>query len=268
MSPDGSIAPRRAAGAVLAAVVACAAASRAADPAAGPPPARRIAVPPAVRVLVPAARFKFEVREAVGFDLDAATLGALSIADITARLGTQPAGVALPFDGPGGGSLTVHFSAEARRLSVRLAGGAELASIEADPPGRPLRLCLRQRDQAALFVVPPAGGPAPLVWSGRVDYRILLPEADQYTLCRDLRATMGSRTLKSSDVREGILLDSLDEAAPVRIEGVSPTGAPFVHEVPIEPRAIEDRVDRAVAELVRMLQTGAAAPGEAARATP
>lgn len=267
MSRNRSSPSRRAAGAVVAAAAAWAAASSAVEPAAAPA-VRRIVAPPAVRVLVPAARFKFEVREAVGFDLDAATLGALSIADITARLGTQPAGVALPFDGSGGNTLTVHFSAEARRLSVRLAGGAELASIEADPPGRPLRLCLRQRDQAALFVVQPAGGPAPLVWSGRVDYRLLLPEADQYTLCRNLRATMGSRVLKPSDVREGILLDSLDEVAPVRVEGVSPTGAPFVHEIPIEPKAVEDRVDRAMADLVRMLQTGGTMPGEGARANP
>jgi hypothetical protein len=256
----------RIAGLLAAAVAACAQTppAAAADP---PPAARRIATQPGVRVLVPNARFKFESRESVGFDLDAATLGALSIADVTARLGTHPAGVALPFDGPGG-ALRVQFDADAKRLRVMFAGGGELASIPAEPPGRPLRLCLRQRDQAALFVVPPEGGPAPLVWAGRVDYRLHLPDADQYLLCRDLLATMGTRGLRRADVLEGILVDSLDEVATVRIEGVSPTGLPFAHEYPFDAKAIEDRIDRSVGDLMRMLQAGGIPPAGAAHANP
>ncbi len=266
MNRDVSSRARRGVGVLVAAIAACAPASPAAGP--GPSPeVRRIGTQPGVRVLVPNARFKFESREAVGFDLDAATLGALSIADVTARLGTHPAGVALPFDGPGG-ALRVQFDADAGRLRVLFAGGGELASIPAERPGRPLRLCLRQRDQVALFVVQPEGGPAPLVWAGRVDYRVLLPDADQYLLCRDLRATMGPRGLRRADVLEGILIDSLDEVAPVRVEGVSPTGLAFVHEYSLDARTLEDRVDRSVGDLMRMLQAGGAPPAGGPHANP
>ncbi len=231
------------------------------------PAVRRFAAPPAVRVFTPASRFKFEGREAVGFDLDAAMLGALSIADFTARLTANPPGLTLPFDEPGG-VLRVAYDAAARRLTVQFTAGGELASLAVEPPGRPLRAVLRQRDQAALFAVPPAGGSAPLVWTGRVDYRLHLPESDQYLLCREVRASMGSRTLRRTEVVEGIVLDNLDEAAPVRVEGLSPTGTPFVHEYPMDARALDDRVDRALAELVRMLQMPGGLPAGGANANP
>jgi hypothetical protein len=219
----------------------------------------RIDAPPAVRVFAANARFKFEGREAIGFDLDAATLGALALADVAARLQTQPPGATLPFDAPES-PLRVEFDPDARRLRVLLAAGGELASVPFDPAPRPMRVCLRQRDQIALFLVPAKGGVSPLVWTGRLDYRLMLPDTDRYLLCREVRATMGPRTLQKAEVLQGIVLDNLDEAAAIRVEGLSPTGAAFAHEYPFDVKALEDRVDRAVGELVRVFQDGEPQP--------
>lgn len=226
----------------------------------------RIDAPPAVRVFAANARFKFEGREAIGFDLDAATLGALALADVAARLQTQPPGMTLAFDAPDS-PLRVEFDPDARRLRVLLAAGGELASVPFEPAPRPMRVCLRQRDQIALFLIPAKGGVSPLTWTGRLDYRLLLSDADRYLLCREVRATMGRRTLQKSEILQGIVLDNLDEAAAIRVEGLSPTGVPFAHEYPFDVKALEDRVDRAVGELVRVFRAGEPPPGGGDHAT-
>src|SRR5207302_4549939 len=104
-----------------------------------------------------------------------------------------------------------------------------LAKIPLKPGAEPARVMLRQRDQLALFAVPPDGGGAALVWVGTVDYIIRLRNAGQYELCRDLKITMGRRELAFENLRDGIRLDTLDEIADVVVTGANPKGEPFKH---------------------------------------
>lgn len=225
--------------------------------AAGSPP-RRIALPPALRVDTAAPRFRFDGSGDVAFHLDAATVGALGMADAVLRVRMAPPEVSLPVGEVGTsnapGALVVEWQPTAARIEVRL-GPIRIASADLPPGARPRRVVLRHRDLLALLTLPPEGGLATWVWTGRISCTVVLPEASQYLLCRELSAVAGDRRLSREEVLAGIRWDPIDRIAPVRIEGLSPTGETFVHEYALDPGEIDARIERALGALAQMLRS-------------
>ncbi len=231
-----------------------------------PPAERVIALPAALDIVAAVPRFRFEAVNGVVAHLDAASLGALALADLVVRIPTPPASAVPPMGMPGSrdepGAMVVDWSPTAGRLEVRM-GTVPLTAIALPPGVAPRRLAVVQQDRLALLVFPAVGGPGTWVWSGGLDYVLRLPESEQYALCREMTARAGDRRLERSEVLQGIRWDQVDRIAPVRVEGVSPGGDRFVHVYPLDPAELEDRAVRALGELVRTLRAGAWPAGAA-----
>ncbi len=217
-----------------------------------------------IRVVCPHARFTFASTDGVTFHLDAAALGAVSLADALVKLRVQPADVSLPLppDGaesaPGAVSATWDPTAGVLIFSW---GPLKLSETSVPPGTRPSRVLVRLRDRIALLSLPPAGGLARWVWSGSFDFVLQIPEADQYLLCRDLRGRVGSRDLSSSEILEGSRWDQLDALENIWIEGHSPTREEFVHLYPVRSETLDERVDRALRALMALLKASAGREG-------
>jgi hypothetical protein len=157
-------------------------------------------------------RVKVEAARGVSFDLDFATHGALSLAHITAELSTEPKGFTLSFS-PSDGVLTAAYNKDAKELQIFLRGGKDpLCKLPLKLSAVTTRVLLRQREQLALFAVPPDGSHATLAWQGRVSYLVVFRNASQYELCRDLKITMGKREITADEFRTGIKLDASSSA--------------------------------------------------------
>ena len=203
-------------------------------------------------------KIKAEMPNGVVFDLDPLTMGLYAMADFAARTRVEPAGVTLPMTEPGG-AIEVRFDANGRALRIGIRGGGELGAFPLPPADRAVRVCLHQRDQLALYAVTPAGAVAQ-VGVARVDYRLTLPDADQYALCRRLDARMGDRTLSREEVLAGVRLDCLDEARDIVVAGLSPLGAPFEHRYTADLRRLEGLLEAGTEMLLHTLrQSGAGA---------
>lgn len=205
-----------------------------------------------LRVVSAQPRIKAELRNGVVFDLDAPTVGAYAMADFSARMRVEPAGVTLPLKEPAG-VVAARFDPNGRQLRMQLRNGGDLGSVPIPPADRAVRICIHQRDQIALYAVTPAGAVAQ-VWVGRVDYRITIPEAEQYALCRRLDARMGARTLTREDILTGVRVDALDEAGDIVVRGLSPLGTPFERRYKADLKRLEGMLDLGTDMLIQTLR--------------
>lgn len=234
----------------------------------GNPVARRtFSLEPSLRVTVPGARFSFEGPDGVGFDLDAATLGAAALSDLHARLKIKsdlaPAGADEWI-----ASLRLTLDPGGTRILVITPDGTSHASLPVQRGSGPIRISLMIRDQIALHVIPSGGQISALVWKGRLTYRLRLPEADQYLLCGRLSASIEGRELARREIFEGIEIHRISEIGDLCIQGTAPLGEPFDHVYEMDPTALEQRVDQAVSHLVRTLRAGPEEPDGGRRAVP
>lgn len=243
------------------AVAAAAAAAEAPAPAAARPdgpvrgPAERFV---GLQVVSAQPKLKAEMPNGLVFDLDPLTMGLYAMADFAARTRVEPPNVTLPMAEPGA-VIEVRFDANGRALRIGVRGGGDLGAFPLPPADRTVRVCLHQRDQVALYAVTPAGAVAQ-VGIARVDYKLTLPDADQYALCRRLDARMGDRTLSREEVLGGVRLDCLDEARDIVVAGLSPLGAPFEHRYTADLRRLEGLLEAGTEMLLHTLrQSGAGA---------
>lgn len=225
-----------------------------AAPASSAEPAAGAAAPEHVglRVVSAQPKIKAELRNGVVFDLDAPTVGAYAMADFSARMRVEPSGVTLPMQEPAG-VVDVRFDPNGRSLRLQVRNGGDLGAVPIPPADRAVRVCIHQRDQIALYAVTPAGAVAQ-VWVGRVDYRLTLPDAEQYALCRRLDARMGTRTLTREDILAGVRVDCLDEACEIVISGLSPLGIPFERRYSADPKRLEGLLDVGTDMLIQTLR--------------
>lgn len=183
----------------------------------------------ALTVLAPVSQMQANMKTGVRLEFDMQTVGALVMSDSLAELNVQPAGLTLPFGGPKPG-LELKYDAAAKRLMILMNGSPCVQpsplELRAD---RATRLCIRQRDQLALYAIPPDGSACVLAWCGRFDYRIRLMVADRYRLCRDVSVKMKGRAMKAEELSAGVTVDALDEIGDIVVSGKSPLGAPFEH---------------------------------------
>jgi hypothetical protein len=190
-------------------------------------------------------RVKIETHRGFTFNLDFATHGALSLAHLCAALETQPKGLTLPFD-PAANCLSVAYDTEAKELQVLLRGGKTPISKFSFPlTGSTMRVLLRQRNQLALFVIPPDGKNVVLAWLGGVDYVFEFRNAAQYELCHDLKITMGGKEISQNEFRKGIKLGSPDEIDDVTVTGTNPAGEPFRHRYAFNGAEVEKHAQEA-----------------------
>ena len=190
-------------------------------------------------------RVKVETSRGVSFNLDFATHSVLCLTHISAELNTEPKGMTLSFN-PTDGMLSASYDKDAQALEIFLRSGKEpLAKLPLKPSAVTTRVLLRQREQLALFAVPPDGSHATLVWLGRVSYVLTFRNAGQYELCRDLKITMGKREIPEDEFRSGIKLDALDQIGDVVITGTSPAGEAFKHSYTFDYKTVSKLVDGA-----------------------
>lgn len=198
--------------------------------------------------------------DGIVFRLDFATHGALSLANVCAHMRTEPKDFTLSFE-PKASMVSVDYDKDKKEMRVFLHGspGSPIGKLPLElSESRATRVLLRQRDQLALFAVPPDGSHVTLVWLGVVDYQIALRNAAQYELCRDLKITMGKRELSLEKLRDGIPFDTLDEAADVTVTGVSPAGESFAHRYTFDYAALDKLLERAYTHFLQFVRTGAA----------
>jgi hypothetical protein len=196
-------------------------------------------------------RVKVETGRGVSFNIDFPTHAALCLTHISAELNTEPKGLTLSFN-PTDGPLTVSYDKDAQALEIFLRSGKEpLARLPFKLSTVTTRVLLRQREQLALFAVPPDGSHATLVWLGRVSYLVTFRNAAQYELCRDLKITMGKRRISADEFRGGIKLDALDEISDVVVSGVSPAGEPFEHRYTFDYKDVTRMVDGAYGSFMK-----------------
>jgi len=214
---------------------------------------RTFSFAPSLRVTTPGARFSFEGPGGVGFDLDAATLGAFALSDVHARLKIR---TSEPTDRIDEWISSLRLSSDAAGADIRVvdSGGTVLAALRTPRNDRPVRVSLMILDRVVLHILPADGSDGVSVWQGRLSYRMRFPETDQYLLCGRLSATIGGRSLAANEIFQGIGLHRLDDAGTVRIRGIAPLGHPFDHVYDVNPVALEQRVDRAIGHLIRTLQ--------------
>lgn len=197
-------------------------------------------------------RVKVETSHGVSFNLDFATHSVLCLTHISAELNTEPKGLTLSFN-PTDGPLTATYDKDAKALEIFLRpGGKEpLAKLPLKPSSVTTRVLLRQREQLALFAVPPDGSQATLVWLGRVSYVLSFRNASQYELCSDLKITMGKREIPEEEFRSGIKMDALDEIADVVVTGKSPAGGKFKHNYTFDYKTVTKLVDGAYGSFMK-----------------
>lgn len=211
-------------------------------------------------VLAPVSQMRADMKNGVLLDLDMPTIGALTMADACAALSLRPPGMTLPFDAAHP-VLSLKYNAAAKKLEILFNGSPISATALELQPDRVTRLCLRQRDQLALFAITPDGSTCTLVWCGRVDYRIRLGDAERYRLCRDVSVKMGERVLKLQELSEGLTVDALDELGDIVVSGTSPLGRPFEHRYQADTAKLEQAAGQSL-ELFRQSLLQPAAKGE------
>ena len=196
-------------------------------------------------------RVKVETARGVSFNIDFATHSALCLTHISAELNTEPKGLTLSF-APADGMLSASYDKDAKALEIFLRNGKDpLAKLDLKPTNVTTRVLLRQREQLALFAVPPDGSHATLVWLGRVYYLVVFRNAGQYELCKDLKIMMGKREISADEFRTGIKLGALDEIADVVVTGTSPAGAPFQHRYTFDYKTVTKMVDSAYGSFMK-----------------
>ncbi len=208
-----------------------------------------------VTVAAPVSQMKAELGNGFIFDLDFQTIGALVMADVSAGLTVKPAGLVLPFDGPKP-MLVPKYDAAAKTLEIRLGTGGTLSSTRLElRADRATRVCLRQRNQVALFVIPPDGSSCTLAWCGRLAYRLRLMDAERYRLCRDVSVAMGTRELKVQDLVDGLKVEGLDELADIVVKGRTPLGKAFEHRYKADGEKLADAVGQVMDRFLHSLQS-------------
>lgn len=196
-------------------------------------------------------RVKVETSHGVSFNIDFATHSVLCLTHISAELNTEPKGLTLSFS-PTDGLLSASYDKDAKALEIFLRSGKEpLAKLPLKLAAVTTRVLLRQREQLALFAVPPDGSHATLVWLGRVSYVLNFRNAQQYELCHGLKITMGKREIPEDEFRSGIKLDALDEIADVVVTGTSPAGEPFKHDYTFDYKMVTKLVDGAYGSFMK-----------------
>ena len=209
-------------------------------------------------------RVKVETSLGVSFNLDFATHSALCLTHISAELNTEPKGLTLSFN-PTDGQLTANYDKEAGALEIFLRTGKDpLAKLPVKLSTVTTRVLLRQREQLALFAIPPDGSHTTLVWLGKVNYTVVFRNAGQYELCKDLKITMGNRDISLDEFRSGIALDALDQIADVVVTGTSPSGEQFKHDYTFDYKAVTKMVDGAFGSFMKA--AGNSSTGEEASA--
>ncbi|HWB59642.1 MAG TPA: hypothetical protein VG733_09120 [Chthoniobacteraceae bacterium] len=196
-------------------------------------------------------RIKVETARGVSFNIDFATHSALCLSHISAELNTEPRGLTLSFN-PTDGLLRASYDKEAKALDIFLRSSKEpLCTLPLKPSTVTTRVLLRQRQQLALFAVPPDGSQATLVWLGTVSYVLNFRNAGQYELCKDLKITMGKRDIPLEEFRSGIKIDALDEIADVVVTGRSPAGEAFKHSYTFDYKDVTKLVDGAYGSFMK-----------------
>ena len=196
-------------------------------------------------------RVKIETHRGFTFNIDFATHGAMSLANLCLDLNTQPKGLTLSFD-PGAGMLAVDYDKE--KGALRVLFGTEHTPVCSVP--LPLtvvttRVLLRQREQLALYAIPQNGEHMTLVWLGTVSDVLVFRNASQYDLCSNLKIAMGKRDIPLEEFRKGIKMTAMDQIEDVTVTGTNPAGETFVHRYAFDYAEIQKRADVAYLNFLR-----------------
>ncbi|MCX7817746.1 MAG: hypothetical protein N2652_00785 [Kiritimatiellae bacterium] len=226
-------------------------------------PVRQFQQRPAIRLIAASGQFRFDGGDAVDLWLDAATLGAVAMADAVTELPASVAAARLPLPEVGSvgepGTLRADWSPSERKIAFYV-GTIPLVTNEVPEGIASGRLLLWHLDRLALLALPKTGGRAIWIWSGGVRFLLQLPDAEQYFLCSLQEAMLGGRPVEKTDLLGGISLERLDAAGDVTVSGISPKGQPFRHRHLIDSRDLEARVQRALIALNRGLKVRVPAP--------
>jgi hypothetical protein len=205
-------------------------------------------------------KLRADTQNGVILSLDFQTHAILSLADVVAGIATEPRNVTLSFKQPGS-ILYPGYNGATQELEVFWRGHeSPLLKTKAPRGDGVVRVALRQRDQLALFVIPEKGD-AVLVSLARVDYVITLRNAAQYELCKELKIALGEkRALSLDELKRGVKLDCLDEAADITVNGRDPMGEPFAHRYTFDFETLNKKLDDAYRQLSRNAHRSGAAP--------
>ncbi len=202
-------------------------------------------------------RVKIETHRGVGFNIDFATHSAMCLAHISAELSTEPRGITLSFN-PTNGVLSASYDKDKKEFQIFMNGGKEpVSEFPLKLYAATTRVLLRQREQLALFAIPPDGSHVTLVWLGGVSYVISFRNASQYELCKDVKITMGKKEITMGEFRQGIKLNGLDEIGDVVVTGSSPAGGQFKHRYTFDYKAVTGLVDAAYGSFMKAAGNGA-----------
>jgi hypothetical protein len=207
-------------------------------------------------VVSPNPRVKIETHRGVSFNIDFATHSAMCLAQLSAELSTEPRGITLSFN-PTNGILSTGYDKDTKQFQIFMNGGKEPISrfpLKLYPAAT--RVLLRQREQLALFAIPPDGGHVTLVWLGGVSYIVTFRNAAQYELCKDVKITMGKKEITQDQFRRGIKLNALDEIGDVVVTGSSPSGELFKHRYTLDYKAVTRLVDGAYGSFMKVAGNG------------
>ena len=188
-------------------------------------------------------RVKIETHRGFVFNVDFATHGAMSLANICANLNTKPKGLTLSFD-PSAGMLSVDYDKETGTLRVLMGmQHTPVCSVPLPLAVTTTRVLLRQREQLALYAIPQNGEHVTLVWLGTVGNVLVFRNAAQYDLCGDLKISMGKRDIPLDEFRKGIKLTALEQIGDVTVAGTNTAGETFRHRYTIDYYEIQKRTD-------------------------
>jgi len=194
-------------------------------------------------------RVKIETHRGFTFNIDFATHGAMSLANMCADLNTQPKGLTLSFD-PAAKMLAVDYDNEKKAMRV-LMGSTPVCSVPLPLTVTTTRVLLRQREQLALYAIPQNGEHVTLVWLGTVGYELQFRNAAQYELCNNVKITMGKREIPAEEFGKGIKLTALDQIEDVIVAGTNPAGETFRHRYTFDYAEIRKRADGAYVNFLR-----------------
>jgi len=196
-------------------------------------------------------RVKIETHRGFVFNIDFATHGAISLANLCANLNTKPKGLTLSFD-PAAGMLSVDYDKEAGALRVLLGmQQTPICSVPLPLTVTTTRVLLRQREQLALYAIPQNGEHVTQVWLGTVGYMLQFRNASQYDLCSNLKISMGKRDIPPDEFRKGIKMTALDQIEDVTVAGTNPAGETFSHRYTFDYEEIQKREDIAYVNFLR-----------------
>lgn len=196
-------------------------------------------------------RVKIETHRGFTFNIDFATHGALSLANLCLDLNTQPKGLTLSFD-PGAAMLAVDYDKEKGALRVLFGTGhTPVSSVPLPLTVATTRVLFRQREQLALYAIPQNGEHVTLVWLGTVSDILVFRNASQYDLCSNLKISMGKRDITLDEFRKGIKLTAMDQIEDVTVTGTNPAGETFAHRYAFDYAEIQKRADGAYMNFLR-----------------